>query len=199
MYKRVVIVDFDSTLANSTGSMVKVYKHMCSDMEGYKYIDGDDIYTWDGKKEFPLLSKEKFLSMFEHDIFWDTLELKEDAVEVMRNLNNDDRLHVQIMTVGSPKNIQRKIDFIEKHFGFIEDKVYLCGRFNGQKNPYTNDAIILDDHQGNLQNPNAINVLFKDVGEKEFNRDFNGIYVESLKEFEEFVFGTIFGDEIDNS
>ena len=76
------------------------------------------------------------------------------------------------LSVGSNINKSKKAKFLEKHFPFVQEVILVSGKFF-DKNILTTGGIMVDDHEKNLQNSHAENILFFDRGEREFNMNCN--------------------------
>lgn len=185
--KITIIFDFDDTLVNTSDAMIDYYNEKYHDKKDYKLAEGT-IYRWDAQDKLPLMNIKQIMKIFESTFFWKNIRLKDDAIEVVKYFSDHPFFNVKIMSVGTAKNLSKKSLYIQKYFPFV-DEVVLLMRNNAEmgKGDYTNNCIVLDDHQENLTNPKALNVIIYDLGDREFNQNFKGIKVKSLMEFKELI------------
>ena len=165
-----IYVDFDGTIANTDICMAEYYNNHFNHLYGYIPACGKKITTWNAKNEMPLMTGKQIGELFDSDFFWDNVTIKEGCVEYLEKINNMKNLEVCILSVGSNINKSKKAKFIERNLPFIDEVMLISGK-HFDKNEITSGAIILDDHQKNLQNPKADNCLMYDRGLREFNQN----------------------------
>lgn len=191
--KKVMYLDFDSTIANSEQAFCDVYNDWYKSYEGFSPSKGEDVIDWSFKYSCPLIHKyhedyrAEVMNIFGSKEFFDNLRMYDDALEVMMKLQNG--YDLVICTSASPKNASRKVLWIEEHLPFIDEVIILInhsknGVGKGRVHMIEENSIFIDDHPENLWSTRASEkVLFK-YKETNYNKGWNGDEVGSWKEIQ---------------
>lgn len=186
-----ILLDVDNTIISTDLAIADHYNNFMHNHKNFKIANGEEIYYYDGRTQLPLYSREKFMSIFESDFFWNNVQVKENAKSVIEKLCNDERFDVCLWSYGSLKNLSKKSNFINKHFGkLVEEKildVILSNNVNVEKHEICDKGIIVDDHHDNLVNKNAYNICFADFGNKDWNKNHDGMFVTNWLDLYELI------------
>lgn len=173
-----IVIDCDGVILNSDLCMAWEYNSRMFEHPEFVEADGNDIYYYDATMQLPLYSKKDIMNIFESDFFWENVTIKDDCIKSIKKLCDDDRFDVCIWSYGSNVNAYKKRKFLYKHLGFVDDIIISNGRVV-KKQEVCDGAILIDDLDKNLTNDKAFNICFADKGEKDFNKHFEGIKVNS--------------------
>lgn len=173
-----IFVDVDGTVLDTTGALADYYNEHYHTEEGFIEADGDLIEVWDAHDQMPLMNGA-IEHIFESDFFWDNVRIKEGAVDIIRGWVEDGE-EVYFLSIGSSTNIAKKTEFLKKHFPFVHRHIMLVqNKFMKMDKSIVDmaGAMIIDDHVSNLLTCNAeYKVLFKDLGDKEWNKIPRGVH-----------------------
>lgn len=166
-----IFIDFDGVVADTTGALADYYNEYHHTHEDFIEADGDKIEVWDAHDQMPLMNGD-IEHIFESDYFWDNVRIKPHAEEIIELLSKHH--DVYFVSIGSSKNISKKTKFLHKHFPFVHNHIMLAMNGNMSMNKSIvnmEGGMIIDDHISNLTSSNArFKVLFKDLGDKEWNK-----------------------------
>lgn len=166
-----IFVDVDGVVIDTTGALADYYNEHYHSEEDFTEADGDKIEVWDAHDQLPLMNGE-IEHIFESDYFWDNVRIKPNAQLVLEYLST--KHDVYFVSIGSSINIGKKTKFLRKHFPFVHNHIMLAmnGDMSMDKSVVNMEGgMIIDDHMSNLNSSNArFKVLFKDLGEKEWNK-----------------------------
>lgn len=172
-----LFIDFDGTVADSTGAMADFYNEHCHHLVGFTPADGDDIRTWDGYDQMPLLKDAGYESedIFTSKFFFDNVRLKKDAVRAIQSLQDSGLYNIYFVSIGEPRNIAMKTKFLARNFPFISNHIMLTqvGNMIMDKSIVDMDnGIFIDDNEDCLFSSNAdYKLLFSDNGICEWNEN----------------------------
>jgi len=168
MNKLKLFIDFDSTIVNSIEAYVKTYNEHYEDYEGFIPAT-TNIKQYDFKDQCPLVSNP--LLLFKSLEFFNYLNFINDNTKIILELLQE-KFNIAIVTIGTPKNIQLKTEWISKNLPFIE-KCYLIYDNPKDKKCIMDKSsinmtggIIIDDMIDNLNSSNATQ---KYIFGKEYN------------------------------
>lgn len=123
--KKVVFVDFDDTLVNSTETVVDVYNKRYKDN-----VDWRDVTKWELAEECTLIgsklggnSQLEIQEIYASAAFWKNIQPFPGAVEALSLLKRKG-FTVILVSIGNPGNMSYKYTYAEKHFPNIFDEIY---------------------------------------------------------------------------
>lgn len=188
-----VILDMDGTIINSDEAICAYYNNEMHTHPDFVPANSDLIYFYSMKHQCPLWSLEERISAFATDFFWENVTIKENAYDVITRLCNDDRYNVKLWSYGTLKNMAKKSKWLLKDetiSALVEEgklEVLLSTHNTDKptdKGVICDFGVLLDDHEGNLTNGKAYNIIMADKGTRDFNRHFTGDRVQSWINFE---------------
>ena len=153
---RHLIVDFDSTIANSQEAFCKVYNELFKNHKGFTPADWTKIERWDMKDQCTLLTDDvNTKTLFSMKAFFDVVELYDGAKEVLDEISK--YTDVVICSAGTSGNIVHKVLWLEKHLPFADIVPVIIKKSNGYGKKIINmeGAVFIDDHAHNLRESNA--------------------------------------------
>ncbi len=158
MSKQKLFLDFDNTICNSIQSFCSVYNIFYQDQTDFKPAIWQDVKMWNFLDQCPILEgdKEKVHNIFEHNLFFNNLELMDDCTrEVIEKLC--EKYTVIVASIGTPLNIARKSLWLRDNLPCIKDYVLLVNDGNVMCKELVNmeSAVFLDDVVSNLDSVNA--------------------------------------------
>jgi len=177
MDKQKFIVDFDLTIVHSIKAYCTLYNSLFSSEPNFIPANYKKINRYDLKDECPLVTNIQ--AMFANPYFFRVLEfINEDTYEVLEKLNK--KYQLIVCSIGTPRNIALKTQWLEKKLPFIKDYVLITNETCKMNKSIINmqGAIFMDDIPLNLESSNAeIKFLF---GEKySWNNHWEGEYCKT--------------------
>lgn len=154
MSKNKLFIDFDNTVCESTKQFCRVYNTLYANHPEFKPADYTKVLEYNFKDVCPLI--ENPLDIFEHPLFFSSLEFYNDnTYEVLEKLNK--KYQLIIATIGSPKNLALKCNWLENNLPFIKDYVLVFNEGCHMNKNVINmkDSIFIDDIPSNLLSVNA--------------------------------------------
>lgn len=113
---------------------------------------------------FPSLSNEEIYAPFHDDCFWSSLQTSPVIRHFVRQLCEDIRYDVYIVSATHSNYIRHKYEFLQKYFEWIPyNKIIFC-----HNKQLLNLDIMIDDSPDNLINANYYGILI----DKPYNQDF---------------------------
>lgn len=185
-----IFIDADNVLWNATAIVTDILNYMYDrdvkwqDVRKYNFIDA-----------FPEVTKTEIKIIFESDLFFSAIPdfIFKDAKDVISRLCGDFKVYV--ITIGTPKNIQMKIDVLKREFPFIKNYIMIVKDDNVMDKSIVNmkkEDILIDDVYSNLESSSAGNrILFSSEGIKTSWNEY-GKYIEltpSWKDVERRIYG----------
>lgn len=154
MSKQKLFLDFDGTMADSLQACCDVYNTTYNECTGFVKAIPDDCNRWDMKDICPLYTDVNEL-FFSNPVFFDVLKPMWLALCVLHNLS--DKYDIIVTTIGTPRNIALKSDYIDKHFPMIKEKILLStnGSTHDKTTVNMEGGIIIDDKLSNVATSNA--------------------------------------------
>jgi len=190
-----VYLDLDGTILNTDVCMSEWYNLKFRNHPDFKVAIPEKIYFWDAKIQMPLMTQQDWYDLFASNFFFENVTIKKNCKEVIKRMYDSKNFEIFFCSIGNKDNVRKKHKWLKENFPFInEDHYILIERENCEmgKNKYIpKDALLLDDNIENLSSLAKYNVLFKDCGEKFYNRLFDGTIVDNWLDFEKLVNGII--------
>ena len=189
-YKMDVYLDFDDSIVNSSSMIAAYYNNKYKSHPDFKPAIGSKIYYYDGRNQMPLANKQDILDVFNSDFFFENCEFIPYAYNVIEKLNNSNKFNLHIVSIGTKENITKKRRWINENIPFIKnDNIILieradCAMGKSQYLPKHSEYIIIDDHEENLKNNSKFKILFTPFGERDYNKNFEGIRLNNWLDFE---------------
>lgn len=174
--KRKLFLDFDSTICDSSKSIISLYPKFDRDVE----IMGYPSYTlkWNFCDVFPNVKKHIIHNLFDSKLFFDNLELFDGVYETLQEIS-DMGVEIIIVSIGTPNNIKFKMDYINKHLPFCTFiPLIQNGTHKFDKSIINMDGgIFVEDRVDILETSNAaIKILYKNNGyDYEWARGWQGL------------------------
>lgn len=155
--KKTIIIDVDSTLANSTETIFEIYK----EERGIEDKIYHRNYLWNFKGLIDENYVERALELFGEEKFFDRLQLYPNAYRVMEKLSK--KYHVKICSVHRKETIHRKIAWLRKQLPFIpEEDIIIIPYENGFDKSKVEGDIIVDDKFSCIKGDRELKILFGD-------------------------------------
>lgn len=169
-----LIIDMDDVMADATGQFIRFYEK-----EFGSPITREQLNFKEEMEGFPAHhQKIVYRFIFQKD-FFRTMEVKENAQEIVRKLNEKYELFIVSSAMEFPNSLNEKLDWLTEHFPFLHWKQFVfCGskavvygdymvddmihnleRFNGEKFIFTAPHNLQHNHFSRLNN-------WKEVGER---------------------------------
>ena len=177
MNKPTIYLDFDESIVNTKQAFCTVYNEKYTNHKDFALADYTKVYKYNFADQCPLLEDIQAVhDIFDSEEFFDALTLKDDCLEILHKHKYD--FNYQIVTIGTPKNLSRKVLWTEKNLPFIKDIVLISNGSNKMDKSIINmfsgelPSIFLDDHHDNLKSSNAnIKICIASYGERDWNKD----------------------------
>lgn len=155
--KKTIIIDVDSTLANSTETIFDIYKEErnITDKEYHRN------FLWDFKGLIEEDYLNRALNLFGEDKFFDRLQLYPEAYRVMEKLNR--KYILKICSVHKDETSHKKIAWLRKQLPFIpEENIIILSYENGFDKSMIEGDIIIDDKFSCIKGDRELKILFGD-------------------------------------
>lgn len=170
-----IIIDLDSTIINTSKTLLNIYNH-----ENQSNLEFNPNHKWDFEGLFPNEYNSRAFELFTDKIFYDFVELIPNSIEVINRLAKNNS--VIIATKHHPLRIPNTNDFINKFFKNVEIK-YLSSFDKSE----LNGDIFIDDRIDCL---NSVRNNFKYIlcfGNYDWNKDWYGTRFDNWLEIERFI------------
>lgn len=118
----IILVDMDDVLENLQKAWIKRLN------EKFNYnVDWTEITEWKVEKYYPELTREEVLSPLFEDNFWNTVQPKKDAIEILNKLYFEDFL-IYLVTSSAHETLTNKFtQALYPYFPFFdEDHIIIC-------------------------------------------------------------------------
>lgn len=163
-------VDLDDCLLNTSEAIFKILQELFKS-------DGDDFCSWTIEEclanetawDFSnfiqgRLSRDEFNELFESDLFWNTLEINEEFLELLNQYSKN--YNIIFVSKGREINLRQKKEYLASLFnnGRIEFDYGFYGIKNGKSKNIVDmsDGIQIDDNFYSLEDTNAkVKILFR--------------------------------------
>lgn len=186
-FKIPLILDVDNTAIDSIKPFELYYNEKYKNHPEFKLADANKVTTWNFINEMPLLTLEEINQIFKStEHFWSKVKVKENSKEILKRLYDSGKYKLIWCSIGSEINITKKIIFLKEEYPFITDFEMIIQNSEIKMGKteiitkYTTDSIypiIADDNTLNLNNKRCWDILFKDNGDTDWNKGFNGQFV----------------------
>lgn len=150
--KKKLLVDFDSTTANSTETIFNIWKEESGSKAQYH-----NDYLWNFKGLLPEDYLEQALALFGNQKLYDRLQLMPNAYDVLKKLSEVYQL--AICSVHDINTVHLKDAYIQEHLPFIKERIYLPYNEKPSKEKIKGH-IIIDDNINNLRGNREKKILF---------------------------------------
>lgn len=154
MSKKDFFLDFDGTIVNSIKAYCNVYNFLYRNHDSFIPADWTKVNTYNFINQCPLA--EDVEEIFSHPLFFRILEfINENTYEILQELS--DKYRLISCSIGTPKNIAMKAQWLELHIPFIKDYVLIRNQGCKMNKSIINmkGAIFGDDIPSNLKSSNA--------------------------------------------
>lgn len=177
MIKKTMMIDFDGVIADSVAAAVEVYNNRCKDRAGFKKLAAHDIDTWE-MEEMKCATLEERMEYFEEDEFFEKLHFMKDFEHVITSLYKTDCFDFKVITMGTPQNLTKKMDWLKSRLDTLGVKMEITGLdeyiYRDKSSIDMTGAIFMDDKASNLETSNAkAKIVFGH--KKGWNEDFRGM------------------------
>ena len=147
----IIGIDFDSTL----NELLDVWVMWLNRAYGFS-VKPEDITDWELGKAYPWLTKEELYMPLNTPEFWDEVQIKQDAAEILERLMAEGH-EVYIITSSYYKVLPFKLKrCLFKHFPFINHKQVII-TYN---KALIMCDVLIDDGLHNLKGSTAVKVVF---------------------------------------
>jgi 5'(3')-deoxyribonucleotidase len=155
-----LIVDMDDVLADATGQFIHHYEK-----EFGVRVERESLnYKTEGKG-WPDNHEAVYKFTFRKK-FFRTMEVKENAQEVLEKLNDRYELFIVSSALEFPNSLAEKLEWLKEHFPFLHWKqVVFCG-----KKSIVHGDFMIDDLPHNLETFNGHKFLFTAPHNLQFNQ-----------------------------
>jgi 5'(3')-deoxyribonucleotidase len=137
-----IIIDMDEVIADPMGEMIEWYKK-----EYGREVDWNKMLIGSWVRGFPDEHQELVMERLKGPGFFRHLPVMEDAVDVLRALNERYEVYIVSAAMEFPNSLKDKYDWLMEHFPFLSwRQLALCG----SKDLIHGDYMI-DDHVKNLK------------------------------------------------
>ncbi len=183
MDKKVLYLDFDSTIVNSEKAICKIYNDKYKNYDGFIEANWWEVRNWAFKYTCKLIHElssnpiQEVTDMFGSDEFFENLTMYEGASDILPKLC--DKYDVVICTCASPLNASKKVLWIEEHLPYISEVITIIKNGNsgvgkGRVHMIEKNSIFIDDHPSNLISTKAENKYLFKYKETDFNSNWDG-------------------------
>ncbi|MBN9386140.1 MAG: 5'(3')-deoxyribonucleotidase [Chitinophagaceae bacterium] len=137
-----IIIDMDEVIADPMGEMIDWYKKKYD-----KDVDWDKMLVGSWLKGFPEEHQSLVMDRLKAPGFFRHLPVMEDAVEVLRELNDKYEVFIVSAAMEFPNSLKDKYDWLQEYFPFFSwRQIALCGSKDLVHGDY-----MIDDHVKNLK------------------------------------------------
>lgn len=159
-----ILVDFDNTIAKSSQCIFEIY---CEETNDYSK-EYTNKHGWDFENLIPLDYKDRAVSLFDKEIFFNRLTPVEYVCDVLHRLSY--KHEIIVVTKANPESVVFKSKWIKSYLPFIKNVVYL-EQTNFNKGMVQGDIIIDDKLECLLSGDWGYRIVFGEYG---WNQDLSG-------------------------
>jgi 5'(3')-deoxyribonucleotidase len=182
MYKQKIVIDCDDTLINSGQALRDLHFEKTGELI-------PEILTWNGSDVLGENYPDDYIeSLFLDEGFWRHVKLFPNAKEVLIRLRDSGIYELELCTIGRPKNIKAKIDFLHNNgFDDIFSKYHFIALNNEMvmNKDFLKGLALIDDNVKNLTSEEIdFHILFQGESPKDWNKGWNGLVAHDWLELE---------------
>ncbi|WP_373751423.1 5'(3')-deoxyribonucleotidase [Jeotgalibaca porci] len=138
-----IAIDMDDVLAGTTEKMVLSY----NTLKETNYIP-DDLLTLDLETVFDETTMMQMFNEINSPGFTRDLVVKENAIEVVKELNDVYDVYIATAAMEIPGSFQDKFEWLQEHFPFLDVNHYIyCGNKKVVRSDYLIDDNVKQLHQ----------------------------------------------------
>lgn len=138
-----IAIDMDDVLAGTTEKMVDFFNQM-----NQTTYTPDDLLTLDLEEAFNEKQRAAFIRELNQPGFTRDLAVKENAIEVVAELNQRYDVYIATAAMEIPGSFQDKFAWLQEHFPFLDVNHYIyCGNKKVVRSDYLIDDNIKQLHQ----------------------------------------------------
>lgn len=161
--KKTIIIDVDSTLANSTETIFDIYKEE-RNITNKEYHRN---YLWNFKGLIEEDYVDRAVELFGEEKFFKRLQLYPDAYRVVEKLSR--KYCVKICSVHKTETAYRKIAWLRKQLPFIpEEDIIIIPYEQGFDKSKVQGDIIIDDKFSCINGSRRLKILFGNYGYNQY-------------------------------
>ena len=169
MNKLKLYIDFDNTLVNTTEAICTLYNERYKHHSSFRHARWWEVHRYDFADECHLLPLEEMHSMFEEDEFFKVVNFMPVASEITLELA--DYYDIYIVTIGTPKNLELKKEWLKHHMGYVKGFIGVdTNKYKDKSSVDMSDGIHIDDVSKMLHTSNAMRrICYGDI--EPWNKD----------------------------
>lgn len=169
MSKPKLYIDFDNTLVNSSEAICELYNRYYNHFSNFTPARWWEVNKYNFTDECPLMTSSELDELFDSEEFFNVVEFMPHAS--ITTLELSFKYDIYIVTMGTPKNLELKQKWINKHMGYIRGFIGIDdSQFVDKSCVDLSDGIHIDDVSKMLWTSNARRrICFGDVCE--WNKD----------------------------
>lgn len=160
--KKRILIDFDSTIANSVESIIKLYSKRIKKDINFQV----EKLQWDFTPFIPPEDLEWALNQFTQPQMYEILKPIENSIEVLRRMS--EKYELVIVTNKHPKAANINQEWINKYFKGIFNKVIFINQSDLDKSLIEGDIIIDDKIENILGGTREYRILFGNTAYSKF-------------------------------
>ncbi len=147
-----IAIDMDDVMGDTTHKIIQNINQITNSSYTYEGLMSNDLALKQGFYDL-YLKNNSFL--WEPGFFID-IPVKENAIDVIKSLNDAYEIFVVSAATEFPNSLKEKIDWLQKYFPFIcWQNIVFCGHKHMIKADY-----LIDDHEKNLVTFTGTPLLF---------------------------------------
>lgn len=162
--KKKIGIDMDCTICDTNNELIDLYNYYTGEN-----LQLEDITEWDFLNIATIKHKNLIFDLFYNNKLWNSIKPIKDSQHYMRLLNNE--YEIYIVTATYPQNAKIKIEWLLKHYPFLNEKNVIISH-NKQ---IINVDLLVDDFEGNLINGHYSKILLDYPWNRNINDKEHGI------------------------
>lgn len=180
-----LFIDVDDTIIPSGEIICSLYNDKYKYHTDFKEAKFEECHIWTMTDVCPLLDQETMKDMFESDEFYEKAILFDGIKEMIDDFHFNVGLDIIFCSRGTPKNIAKKLKWIEKQFPYSTQLPIVGDWFKPIDKDMINmsGGIMIDDKKSNLDNCNAEHRILASYDgnfKKDWNINFEGFRADSV-------------------
>lgn len=158
-----ILLDMDDVIADTSGGILQLYNEHFQ-----KNYQREDFFNSDLWQKEVAINYLELRSRLHEPGFFRNLDVKKDAVEVVKKLNEHYEIFILSAATEFPNSLKEKIEWLEEHFSFISwHNVTFCGDKRIAKGD-----IMIDDHDKNLRHFAGDCLLFNAIHNQSYKENY---------------------------